>query len=109
MCLTQYKYGLPFVATVSFFAWLVLNVFSICFNALYADQPPPDARIGGCDNYFTLGLRALVGDQFRKPVYDLIYDVNFSFIWLFGIIFAAWYFARSLVLRQQTMTLPFGR
>lgn len=102
MRLVRYDRGLPLVAAVSFAIWLGLSSSTTCFSALIAEgyEIPADARLGGCDSIFTGALRSVAGDTERKPVYDVIYDVNFSFIWVFGMIFGAWYLWRRQSLQS---------
>lgn len=101
MGLTQYHHGVPFVVAISFAVWLGLNASTTCFSAIIVEgyDIPPDARLGGCDSIFTRALRTLTGDTERKPFYDIIYNVNFSFVWVFGIVFAVWY-----LWRRRSMT-----
>jgi hypothetical protein len=105
MGLTQYHHGIPFVVAVSFVSWLASGFNYSCFSYSIAPDyvPQPDDRFGGCDTYFTGALRTLGGDTDRKPFYDVVYDTNFSIIWLFGIAFIAWYLARRSLL-QRSMT-----
>ena len=103
MGLTQYRYGLVAVAAVAIFTWLLLGITT--FDCPLVDYYPlrtPDARIdGACDTLFTKTLRSLAGDLYRMPSYDFVYDIYFSYIWLFGIGFAFWYAGRTLYLRRQ--------
>lgn len=103
MGLTQYRHGLILVGAVSVGLWIAVSATNFCFSALIAEgaEIPPDARLGGCDNALTAGLRTLAGDMYRKPFYDIIYDVNFSFLWLLGVALAAWLVARKLYLRGK--------
>jgi len=105
MGLTQFHHGMPVVVAVSFVSWLGLNASTTCFIAdiVEGHEIPPDERLGGCDSIFTSTLRTLTGDTERKPFYDILYDVNFSFLWLLGAVFAAWYLLRRHLLRPQTI------
>lgn len=96
MRLAKNERGLPFVVAVSFAIWLGLSASTTCFSALIAEghEIPADARLGGCDSIFTSALRTIAGNTERKPFYDVFYDVNFSFIWVFGVVFGAWYLWR---------------
>lgn len=101
MGLTQYHHGIPFVVAVSFVSWLASSFNTECFIVDYGPgyQPPPDARSGGCDTVFTKALRTLTGNNmYREPSYDAIYDPYFSFLWMLGIAFAAWYVVRRQLL-----------
>lgn len=96
MGLTEYRHGVPLVTAISFGSWLVLSLFTSCFSAMIAYPLPPDTRTGGCDNAFTSALRTLTGDTERKPFYDVIYDVNLSYL-------------RSSALCLQSGISPVGR
>jgi len=101
-----YRHGLILVTAISFGLWLAASSTQSCFFAMIVEgaEISPDARLGGCDSAFTAGLRTLAGDMYRKPFYDVIYDVNFSFLWLFGIAFAAWFLVHKLYLQRQTIS-----
>ncbi|MEW6603902.1 MAG: hypothetical protein AB1351_04345 [Thermoproteota archaeon] len=97
--LAQRWRGLVVVATISFALWVVAGASTTCFSVsiLEGAEIPPDARLGGCDSAFTAGLRILAGDMDRKPFYDVVYGVNFSFLWFFGMALAGWLFTRRLL------------
>lgn len=99
----QYRRGLILVTAISFAIWVAASASISCFTASVVEgyEFAPDSRLGGCDSIFTSALRALTGDTYRKPFYDIIYDPNFSFLWLFGTVFAVWFMARKLRPQRQ--------
>jgi hypothetical protein len=97
MGLTQFRYGILFVLGISFITWLAIGAANICGFVDYAYGPPPDARTYGCDNLLTRQVRMMVGDLYRSPSYDFVYDPNLSFVWLSGVGLAIWALVRWIL------------